>query len=382
MTTIRRTAITIVLFGIGLLLAASLLTGEWLQPLTTRAYRIAYLVLGPITGGATLAAREGDIMASLLVAIVALALPPVGFVLIRIGVRRRRARVATENGMSRRRFLEVSGGAIVAVGAGTVGYGVLCEPDLLRVREYRLPIRDLPEYLDGIVIAHVSDTHYGPFVTLPFLRAVVDRVNAMRPDAIVLTGDYVHRTPRAIEPGIEVLRGLRSRFGAVAVLGNHDHWEGADACRAMFGTIGIPLIDNTRRFLTRTGIAGAVPESGLCIGGVGDLWEDDVLLDRALEDVPASMPRIVLAHNPDFAEQIAAAQRVDVLLSGHTHGGQIRLAGIGTPVVPSRFGQKYAGGLCEGPRCRVLVSRGVGMAMLPVRLGVPPEIGRIVLTRV
>jgi hypothetical protein len=93
------------------------------------------------------------------------------------------------------------------------------------------------------------------------------------------------------------------------------------------------------------------------------------------------MPRLLLAHNPDTAEQVKPTQRVDLMLSGHTHGGQVYLPGLGTPVVPSSYGQKYAGGLCAGPTCPVIVSRGVGMALLPMRLGVPPEIGYLILTR-
>jgi predicted MPP superfamily phosphohydrolase len=120
------------------------------------------------------------------------------------------------------------------------------------------------------------------------------------------------------------------------------------------------------------------------VGGVGDLWEDTTDLAVALSDVSVDCPRILLSHNPDFAEQadtFSADLRVDLQISGHTHGGQVQLPVVGAPMVPSRYGGKYAGGLVEGPRWPVIVSRGVGMAILPVRFGVEPEVGLIQLVR-
>ena len=107
---------------------------------------------------------------------------------------------------------------------------------------------------------------------------------------------------------------------------------------------------------------------------MGDLWEDRVSFNDALAGVPEDMPRIVLSHNPDVAETMPAGFRVDLMCAGHTHGGQVWVPTLGTPIVPSRYGSKYAGGLVQGPHCRVLVSRGVGMAILPVRFRVRPEL--------
>jgi hypothetical protein len=195
----------------------------------------------------------------------------------------------------------------------------------------------------------------------------------------VLTGDYVHRTPRSILPGIGIFRKLETRLGSLAVLGNHDFWEGVDACRAAFRDTPVRLLDNDRVFVAPHGLMEEPSAEALCLGGVGDLWEDDVRFDKATAGAPDGMPRIVLSHNPDAAERVLPRTRVDLMLSGHTHGGQVNLPGVGTPMVPSRYGAKYAGGMCAGPRCRVLVSRGVGMAILPVRFRVRPEIGLITL---
>ncbi len=210
---------------------------------------------------------------------------------------------------------------------------------------------------------------------------MIDEALKLNGDLFVLTGDYVHRTAKAIEPGIGILGRLKAKYGVVAVLGNHDHWEDAEACRAQFNQIRVPLIDNTRVFLTRQGLTlDPASRSALCVGGIGDLWTDHTDFEAALGALPSDMPRLLLSHNPDTAELSTAPVRIDLMLSGHTHGGQVWLPVIGTPIVPSRYGAKYIGGLCQGPRYPVLVTRGVGMALLPIRFCVPPEISKITLT--
>ena len=147
---------------------------------------------------------------------------------------------------------------------------------------------------------------------------------------------------------------------------------------------GIPFIDNSRLFVTPDRTITPAARTGLCLAGVGDLWEDRCLFEEALADVPHDMPRILLSHNPDAAEEPALIQggwRVDLVVSGHTHGGQVRLPFIGPPMVPSRYGSKYAGGLVQGPVSSVFVSQGVGMSLLPVRFGVRPEIALLELRR-
>jgi hypothetical protein len=292
----------------------------------------------------------------------------------------KRPRHADMGNLSRREFLTRAAHTGAVLGAAAVSANAaLVTPQRLRVREYSVAIDDLPPWLDGLRVAHVGDTHLGPFVSLNYLERVVDTVNGLEPDIVALTGDYVHRTPRSIRPGIQILARLRPRVGPVAVLGNHDHWVDATACRAEFSEIDLPLIDNGRLFLTRGGLSDSPQEDSLCFAGVGDLWEDDVNFDAALAGLPPAMPRLLLSHNPDVAEEIPGDCRVDLMLSGHTHGGQVRLPFIGAPLAPTAYGPKYLGGLCRGPMCRVVISRGVGMSLLPLRFGVPPEVGMITL---
>jgi uncharacterized protein len=118
----------------------------------------------------------------------------------------------------------------------------------------------------------------------------------------------------------------------------------------------------------------------LCIAGVDDLLEGSVDVESALRGVPEETPRVMLSHNPDVAEAAELiGKRVDLMISGHTHGGQVVLPIIGNPAIPSRYGQKYAYGRVRGPVCPVIVSAGVGMSLVPVRIGVRPEVVEITL---
>ncbi len=273
------------------------------------------------------------------------------------------------------------GGATMLSGLGFGLWGVLIEPARLKLRRYTVPIRGLPAWAEGLQIVQLSDTHYGPYVPMTHLRRAVAMANGLGADLVALTGDYVHRTARAIPDGIGVLCGLEARLGRVAVLGNHDHWEGAEACWDAFSRGDVRCIDRQHVYLGPDGLHDEHGPDRLCLAGLGDLWEAPHPPQEALVGVPADTPRIVLSHNPDYAEKIPEDLRVDLMLSGHTHGGQVFVPGKGTPKVPSNYGQWYAGGVCQGPHCPVVVSRGVGMAYLPVRIGVPPEIVLVTLTR-
>jgi predicted MPP superfamily phosphohydrolase len=201
---------------------------------------------------------------------------------------------------------------------------------------------------------------------------VVELANSLKPDLIVLTGDFVSRSSRYIEPGIQALSKLEARIGQFAVLGNHDHWEDATASRQALREAGITLTDNRGTWLERG-------QSRLRICGVGDLWTDQQDPGAALGDATEKDAVIILSHNPDFAE-LLQDRRVSLMLSGHTHGGQVVIPGFGAPIVPSKYGQKYLYGLVQGPNCQVFVTRGVGTVSPPVRFLCRPEIVQITLT--
>lgn len=307
---------------------------------------------------------------------------------------RRRGKVpepGTGPDLSRRRLIvDAALGAAGVVTAGGLAEGIASEPWDLTIRRYTVPIADLPASMTGYRIVQISDTHLGPRIPREYIRYAVEVALALKPDLFALTGDYIHAGLRHIDPAADLfipLAAPSSPAPVLGTLGNHDWYNSGKLMRIALQRAGVRTIDNSRLFVdaaTRE-IVVEPPAGGLCIGGLGDLLEDSIDVETALQGVPPGMPRIVLAHNPDTAEEKAVkrdrAPRIDLMLSGHTHGGQIRIPGLGTPFLPSRFGQKYAGGLCQAPRFPVLVSRGVGMSIFPIRLGVPPELVEITLTR-
>jgi len=288
---------------------------------------------------------------------------------------------------ARRAFIAQSTlGGLGVIAAGSAGYSTLVEPWRIAVRKYTIPINGLPASLSGLRIVHVSDTHLGPRIPRSHIEEAYRLVIEQKPDLIIHTGDHVHDGIREIDAAAALCRPLvdAAPLGVIGTLGNHDWWGDGHRLSAALSSEGVRMIDNQRIFLNADRqLVHEPPESGLAIPGLGDLTDHEVLVDQAFAGIPDSMPRLVLAHNPDTAEiqglADASAPRVDLMLSGHTHGGQVRIPFLGTPIVPSRYGQKYAGGLVDGPRFPVLISRGIGMSLLPVRLGVPPEISVIEL---
>jgi predicted MPP superfamily phosphohydrolase len=272
--------------------------------------------------------------------------------------------------MDRRKFLRRAGlAALSSMVAGGV-YPFL-EAKWCRVVRRTITLPNLPRPFRGATIALLADVHHGPFVPLSYIRHVVAMTNALRPDIVALAGDYVHRHDHYIAPGIAELGQLNARLGRFAVRGNHDNQGCQSISRAALAAAGLTELNNRGTWLERRG-------ARLRICGVGDLWTDRQDLDAALGDATEEDSVLLLSHNPDFVETIRDP-RVGLVLSGHTHGGQVVLPGVGAPIVPSRYGQKYLYGLVQGPCCRVFVTRGVGTITPPVRFLCRPEVVLITL---
>jgi uncharacterized protein len=294
--------------------------------------------------------------------------------------------------ISRRRFLKtlgVSGAGLVGLG----GYGTAVEAGYrLNVTPYRL---SPPGWTPGLRlrIGVVADLHAGgPLMPADRIRAIAERTNQIAPDLIVLLGDFTasHKLKtRAVTPEewSDALSVLRAPLGVHAVLGNHDWWDDLTAQRTMRGPVlgrrmlervGIPVYENDVVRLEKGGrpfwLAGLGDQMAFIRGRRKRAWRrfegvDD--LDGTLAKVTDDAPVILLAHEPDIFPRVP--ERVALTLSGHTHGGQVRLFGY-SPMVPSRYGNRYAyGHVCEGSR-NLIVSGGLGCSILPVRIGVPPEI--------
>ena len=278
--------------------------------------------------------------------------------------------------MDRRKFLKAAGlSTLGSVMAGMV-YPFL-EAKWCRVVRTTIALPNLPPPFRGTTVALLADVHHGPFVPLAYIQHVVAMTNALKPDIVALVGDYVQRDDTYIAPAIEELGKLKGALGRFAVRGNHDNrdYHGMRSFRplsqAALAEAKIPDLNNTGSWIERSG-------ARLRICGVGDLWTDHQDLETALGDATENDAVLLLSHNPDFVE-IIRDHRVGLVLSGHTHGGQIVVPGYGAPVVPSRYGQKYLYGLVDGPSCPVFVTRGVGTVTPPVRFLCRPEVVLITL---
>jgi predicted MPP superfamily phosphohydrolase len=280
--------------------------------------------------------------------------------------------------LTRRTFFRraIQAGAALAGGVGVgVGYG-FWEAGQIKINRQPVPVPNLPGALAGTTVAVLADLHHGPFVGIAFIREAVRLANALRPDLIALVGDYAHKGPQAqaqLPPCLEALSRLHAPLGVFAVPGNHDMQDEGRVYQELISAT--PLTDLTNRSERVSANGGR-----LWLAGVDDLWWGRPDLGRALKGVPEGAPVVLLCHNPDFAEE-SPDERVGLMLSGHTHGGQVYLPALGSPWIPSRYGAKYRCGLVQGPASRVLVSRGLGEAGVPLRLNVPPEINLLTLTR-
>ena len=243
----------------------------------------------------------------------------------------------------------------------------LVEPRWIQIERLRVVIPGLGAAWRGARVVLLSDTHCGPHTPPRHIERAVDMANAQNPDAVLLLGDYVHRGARYIEPGIAPFSALRATHGVFGVLGNHDHWDGREASLRALRRANVQLVINRSEVLRRG-------HGELAIGGVGDLMEDRQELHRAFAGCPAHTPRILLSHNPDYAEQMPPDVRVDLMVSGHTHGGQVHLPLWGAPILPSRYGRKYQQGMVQGPHCQVYVTRGLSTIWPPVRFLCRPEL--------
>lgn len=275
--------------------------------------------------------------------------------------------------MTRRKFLKwLTAGGVVGVGGLALDAFVI-EPHRFRITRHTISLPRLPQEWDGLTIAHITDIHLGKLSDLDDAREIVDMTNQLRPDLIVLTGDFVSRSD-SISPALsEVLRDLHAPMGKFAVLGNHEYWTDSPRIIETFEAAGIKFLTNDNHIFTRN-------DKALVLGGVDDLMEGNPDVLRAFRGIDKNVPRILLCHNPDYAEAMPAESNVDLMLCGHTHGGQVKVPLVGPLMLPI-IHRKYAEGLVDGPHCPVFVSRGLGMVEIPVRFNCPPEIPLITLRK-
>lgn len=242
----------------------------------------------------------------------------------------------------------------------------------LEVTHHEVIVDDLPESFDGYRIAFLTDTHVASFVRRGFYREVVAQVQRFDPDLLLLGGDFVtwHRHIPLLDDCL--LDGLAARDGVFAVLGNHDYWAGADEIVKTLGARGIRFLTNDRVVLARG--ADTLP-----LAGVDEIYRGAPDVERAFAGIDIGAPCLAISHHPDVID-IAGGRRIDLLLCGHTHGGQIRFPFFGAVVVPSRHETQYASGFHRVGPVLMYVSRGIG-AIPPLRILCRPEVATFTLRR-
>lgn len=253
-----------------------------------------------------------------------------------------------------------------------VFWGFFVEPNRLIVRHETITVEQLPAELDGLRIAVLSDIHAGgSFIDEDKLRTIVERTNQLQPEMIVILGDYIAGDGRQHEPRIlpeafaPILKNFNAPLGVYSVLGNHDWWYDGGRVRRALEQNGIRVLENEALKVERNG-------TSFWVLGFADLWTRPQRIIETVAQAPQNAPLIAITHNPDIFPRLPFS--VPLLLAGHTHGGQISLPFLGPIVQPSRVSRAYARGHIIENNRHLFVTTGIGTSIIPVRLGVTPEI--------
>ncbi len=269
---------------------------------------------------------------------------------------------------SRRNFIRT--GLIGAL--SSYGYAYWIEPDRLSVTRQDILLPHLPKSLDGLIIAQLTDFHYQPDSQEELISEAVKITNAANADIIALTGDYITHTTGVFAPLMELLGKLRAKHGIYGVMGNHDGWYGSVSYfKKGFRETGL-------EFLVNQGTSIKINGENVYITGTDSIWSGTV-------DSPACYrghsgePVIALVHEPDVFDSLRQNHRVDLQLSGHTHGGQCRVPLVGYAPVKVRYGENYIHGEYQKDDSRIFVSRGLGTVGHRVRFACAPEVAILTL---
>jgi len=267
---------------------------------------------------------------------------------------------------------------VVGAGLSIEGFGF--EPRHPVAKKIEIHLARLPETFEGFRIAQITDIHFGPYMDQELLERGVGLAQEFQPDVVTLTGDFVSHPlgrrngpagARHAEPCADVFARWKG-VPMLAVLGNHDHWNDAKIVAGTLAERGIRVLRNGSQAMEREG-------QRLWIAGIDDLLDGSPDLRQTLAGIPENEATVLMAHEPDFADH-AARFPVDLQLSGHSHGGQVRIPGIGPLILPP-LAHKYHTGLNRVGRLQVYTSWGLGVINPPVRLNCPPEVTLITLRK-
>lgn len=263
--------------------------------------------------------------------------------------------------------------APLAAISATSAYAGYIAPYSYEVSKTDIHIRDLPASFEGFRIAQISDIHHSRIVPISEVERVVGIAQRAKPDLIVLTGDYTTTYRRYIEPCAEALGNLSAPEGVWAILGNHDHYTDPELTTRALERRKIGVLNNANTAIRRG-------SDVLQLAGIDDWSWNQTDWPRALNGLDAKRPSVLLSHQPTVLD-LAQTAGISLILSGHTHGGQVSLPFIGAPARYADNDFKYIRGRYERSGTQLYVSRGTGMIGLGVRFGAPPEIAILHLRR-
>jgi len=275
--------------------------------------------------------------------------------------------------ISRRRLLFGLAG-LTAGSAGSAGglylYGSEFEPDWLEISRVEVPVKGLPSAFEGLRVGLLSDFHLHPYTKIDLIASAVEKTRKLNPDLVLLGGDFVQKTSDAIDQLAPVLARLNPSLGIFYVLGNHDLWKGRGPVEVGLKRQGFESLINRGVLLSRS-------TGSIYLTGVDDCWSGNPDLDAAMSACPSGVPALLLSHEPDPADRYCKDPRISLQLSGHSHGGQVRFPGFGSPFLPP-FGQKYDRGLYQVSGMWLYTNCGVGVTV-PIRLNCRPEVTLVTL---
>ncbi|GAB6009074.1 metallophosphoesterase [Dysgonomonas reticulitermitis] len=250
----------------------------------------------------------------------------------------------------------------------------------IKLKEMTFSSNNIPDAFNGKKIVFISDIHAGKYFAGEDVAELVRRINERNPDIILLGGDNTVKDTAYSAPFFKEITKLKSKYGVFSVLGNHDYWEDPQLIQEGLINCGFNICDNQSYWIKEG-------NDSIKIGGVGEFWEDIQIIENTTKDVKQNDFCILLSHNPDYME-ILDTNKIDLMLSGHTHGGQVTLFGFYAPVMPSTWhpeylqtGQKYRYGWKEKNGTKLYVTTGIGMGKFPFRFFAQPEIVEITLKK-
>lgn len=269
--------------------------------------------------------------------------------------------------------MQTSLGALAAAPILISGYGASYASTGWEIEEVHLSLNPIRPFDVPLKVVQVSDIHSGLFMTPARMRHCVEAIRRLEPDLFVLTGDFISNSVADLPPCIQEMARVESRYGSYAVLGNHDHWYGEPAkIIAAFEGEGIAVLHNAHRVVE-------TDRGAIAIAGIEDLRVGRPDLHQALDNLNPTLPTILLSHRPEIFPQ-AAARNIALTLSGHYHGGQVKVSALGLSVSLAHLLSSYPEGLYRLRNSHLYVNRGLGTTGTPIRVNASPEITLFHLT--